>query len=118
MRADAAAQHNERTVQDHADVVDGLREHGGRLSKDRLCLRIAIQRIVEYLGGIQLFWQRCSFRAPSFLPLRPDALAANHALQWPRIVGFSGTLRYSRPQHVADFAGSPAASAIEPAVEK
>ena len=79
MRADAAAQHNERTVQDQGDVVDGLREHGGRLSKDRLCLRIAIERMVEYLGGVQLSWQWCSFRAPSFLPLRSDALTANHA---------------------------------------
>jgi hypothetical protein len=28
MLADAAAQHNEWTVQDKEDVVDGLREHG------------------------------------------------------------------------------------------
>ena len=113
MCADAAAQHKERTVQDQGDIVDSLREHRGRLSKNRLCLGIAIQRIVEYLGGVQLSWQRRSFGTPSLLPLRPDTLAANHALQRTRIVRLSDTLSYSRHQHVSDFASGPAASAIE-----
>jgi hypothetical protein len=82
-----------------------------------VCASESLHRVVEYLGGVQLYRQRSPFRAPSFLPLRPDALAANHVLQRARFVGLPKTFRDSRHRHVADFAGGPAASAIEPAFE-